>query len=413
VTRSLWVRLHRWAGLTMAGFLILVGLTGSLLAFLPELNHWLSPRLYPGAHGDAQLDAATLARRAEALLSNARVARVFLDTPGTAIVGLEAKPNTPAVDFSLYLDTATGTELGRVTNGGLPVSIDALLPFLFRIHWSLALGETGTWILGLVALTWTIDSFVAFYLTLPARGASAGKRFLTRWKPAWIIKRRGSFYRINFDLHRAGGLWLSVMLLIFAWSSVCFNLNSVYRAVTQLAFDLETPIWQKAAPPAPPADKQPIAWEEAQSIAAKIMDDLAAARGFHVDRVVSLSLERERGFYAYDVHSSLDPGEKYGSTSVYVDAYTGALRDVHLPTGLRAGDTMTTWLVELHTANVFGLAYRIFVCALGLAIVMLSVTGVYIWWKKRSARAHHGIRETQLQTPALSDGERSTSPLET
>ena len=44
---------------------------------------------------------------------------------------------------------------------------------------------------------------------------------------------------------------------------------------------------------------------------------------------------------------------------------------------------MTTWLIELHMANLFGLPYRIFVCVLGLVIVMLSVTGVYIWWKKR------------------------------
>lgn len=30
--------------------------------------------------------------------------------------------------------------------------------------------------------------------------------------------------------------------------------------------------------------------------------------------------------------------------------------------------------------------YRIFVCVLGIVIVMLSVTGVYIWLKKRCAR---------------------------
>jgi uncharacterized iron-regulated membrane protein len=34
-------------------------------------------------------------------------------------------------------------------------------------------------------------------------------------------------------------------------------------------------------------------------------------------------------------------------------------------------------------ANVFGLPYRLFVCFLGLVIVMLSVTGVVIWSKKR------------------------------
>ncbi|WP_256212153.1 PepSY domain-containing protein [Nitrosomonas eutropha] len=36
--RSFWVWLHRWAGLIMASFLIIVGITGSLLAFYPELE---------------------------------------------------------------------------------------------------------------------------------------------------------------------------------------------------------------------------------------------------------------------------------------------------------------------------------------------------------------------------------------
>jgi uncharacterized iron-regulated membrane protein len=37
-------------------------------------------------------------------------------------------------------------------------------------------------------------------------------------------------------------------------------------------------------------------------------------------------------------------------------------------------------------ARVFGVPYQIFVFVLGLLITMLSVTGVYIWWKKRRAR---------------------------
>ena len=57
--RSFWVWLHRWTGLATAVFLIVVELTGSLLAFLPELNHWLTPEIYPGPHGQ-ELDLATL-----------------------------------------------------------------------------------------------------------------------------------------------------------------------------------------------------------------------------------------------------------------------------------------------------------------------------------------------------------------
>jgi ABC-type multidrug transport system permease subunit len=52
---------------------------------------------------------------------------------------------------------------------------------------------------------------------------------------------------------------------------------------------------------------------------------------------------------------------------------------------------VAVWLI-FKTSGL--LAYRIFVCALGLVIAMLSVTGVYIWWKKRRAqkfsKAHRG-----------------------
>ena len=45
------------------------------------------------------------------------------------------------------------------------------------------------------------------------------------------------------------------------------------------------------------------------------------------------------------------------------------------------------------------LAYRIFVVVVGLVIVMLSVTGVYVWWKKRKARIHANSRAASATAP--------------
>ena len=44
VNRHVWLRLHRWAGLCMALFLTVAGLTGTVLVFYEELEHWLNRR---------------------------------------------------------------------------------------------------------------------------------------------------------------------------------------------------------------------------------------------------------------------------------------------------------------------------------------------------------------------------------
>ena len=44
--RSALVRLHRWAGLTIALFLVVAGLTGSVLVFREELDAWANPDLF-------------------------------------------------------------------------------------------------------------------------------------------------------------------------------------------------------------------------------------------------------------------------------------------------------------------------------------------------------------------------------
>ncbi|MDD2802475.1 MAG: PepSY domain-containing protein, partial [Methylococcales bacterium] len=73
MTRHFWVLLHRYAGLAMAGFLVIVGLTGSLLAFRAELEHLLSPQLVAVNTGSPRLDPLTLIKSAEALAPKAQV----------------------------------------------------------------------------------------------------------------------------------------------------------------------------------------------------------------------------------------------------------------------------------------------------------------------------------------------------
>ena len=402
MTRHFWVLIHRWVGLTMAGFLILVGLTGSLLTFRAEIEHVLTPHLFPNTNLVQPLKLDQLAIAAQNILPKANVNSVYVDSSGAAIIGFnpQVDPTTGKAyqlgSNQLVVDSATGVKLAERTRKreGLPTGLIDLMPFIYRLHYNLSLGPFGRWVLGIVALLWTIDCFVAFYLTLPvmrtsrnAEGYVAVKRdrsFWQRWKPAWLIKWKASPIRINFDLHRAGGLWLWLMLLVFAWSSVAFNLQKeVYEPVMQVFFDLPT---MEMSAKYPPPNAVSLGWLEAQTVAEHLMQEQTKIHGFKVIRPIALYLQREQGRCHYRVLSSLDVGTKNGVTSIDFDLYTGQLLHLHLPTSLHSGDTVTAWLKALHEADVFGLPYRIFVCILGLVIVMLSVTGIIIWLRKRKAR---------------------------
>lgn len=397
MTRGLLVSLHRWAGLGMAGFLILVGLTGSLLAFWLDINQWLTPDLYPAARAGIEMDAATLARRAEALVPQARAATIYLGVPGSASIGMETRDGFPPVDFEyIHLDPIDGHELGRTTWHGLPKTRNDIMPFVYGLHMYLATSGIGDWILGFVALVWTLDCFVSFCLTAPPRSDRARKTFLARWKPSWQVKITGSFYRGVFDLHRAGGLWMWAALLVYAWSSVYFTLPTLYTRTVGLFAAVEQPIWARAAAPKDET-RTPMEWEAALATGVRRMEETAREHGFTVERPLALYHHRAQGLYEYRVRSSRDIGDRNGATAVYFDSRSGETKDISLPTGHRGGATFTTWIVELHTANLFGLPYRIFVSALGLIIAMLSITGVYIWLKKRKAR--RAARNPEKQAP--------------
>ncbi|MEL0250974.1 MAG: PepSY-associated TM helix domain-containing protein, partial [Novosphingobium sp.] len=100
------------------------------------------------------------------------------------------------------------------------------------------------------------------------------------------------------------------------------------------------------------------------------------------------------GLYVYGFTTAADIGHHGGGTRVAFDSNTGELRAVDWPSGVNGVNTFGNWLTALHMAQVFGLPYRIFVSALGIAVTMLSITGVVIWLKKRSARAGRAIRRS-------------------
>lgn len=390
--RHPFVLFHRYANLGIAAFLILTALTGSLLAFNSELERFFAPQLFaPPRAGVQQLDLATLAMRAEKLVPQGQVAGVLRTEPDQVSVSFIARTDaTTGRPYNLgftqfYVDPWTGQELGRRRRGDLTQGAVNVMPFVYLLHFSLALGQTGEWILGVVALIWTVDCFVGFYLTLPR----SRRRFWRHWKPSWVIKSGASPYRLTVDLHRVIGLWLWPLLFIFAWSSVMFNLRSVYEATTGTLLDYESPRAVFRSLPRQDRATPRLDWQAAQEVGARILAEKAARGLFVVHEPLGLAYSPRFGAYHYEARSSVDIFErapKGGSTSVLFDGDTGEEIRLFRPTGEHVGNTVESWLYALHMARVFGTAFQWLVCMLGLLITVLTVTGVLIWDRKRRAR---------------------------
>ncbi|WP_298173177.1 PepSY-associated TM helix domain-containing protein [Novosphingobium sp.] len=407
--RPLFGLLHRWVGLVIAGFLIVSGVTGAIISWDHELDDLLNPQLMEARSSGPALSALALAARVEAADPRVRVTSFALvPEPGATLTfGVDAKRDPAAGrQFEpgynqVFLDPATGAEQGRRNWGAVwPVTRENLVSFLYVLHYSLHIPEMwginrwGVWLMGIVAVLWTIDSFVGFYLTLPSRSkapAAGGKSFWQRWRPAWRIKRSGSAFRINFDIHRAFGLWLWGLLFMLAFTAFSLNLYSEVfypvlsrvSTVTPTPFDTRVP----AALDAPIVPKLGFA-----PILEKAADEGRARRW--AAPVGSVFYAQAYGIYGVAFH---EPGGDHGAAGVgppylYYDGADGRLLGDRQPWKGTTADIFVQAQFPLHSGRILGLPGRILISAMGLVVAALSVTGLVIWWRKRAARNGRRVR---------------------
>ncbi|MFN7984490.1 MAG: PepSY-associated TM helix domain-containing protein [Vicinamibacterales bacterium] len=401
--RRLVLVLHRWFGVLSAIFLVFVGVTGSVLVFGEELQRVIAPQLYaPPRPGVPPLDLATLAERGVALAPPHTLVlgvQKFRDDQAglTILPELDPTTGTPSIKSladlppEILIDPWTGAELARRHRGQLSEGLVNLVPFLFYAHYQIVpltmpFMAIGVILLGVVAVFWTLDCFVGFYLTLPV----SRRGFWRQWKPAWQVTGGGSTYRTNLDLHRASGLWLWPVLFLFAWSSVMFNMGAVYKPVME-AFLGHAPAAPRAmrgttlSMRAHPA----LDWHEALAVGERLMAEQAEARGFTVGEAKGFAYMPMGGTYIYQVRGSLAIEADGQAATVSFDGDTGALVTFEGRSGEHAYQTATGWLRAIHRAKLPGVLfwpYRVVVFVVGIVLALLSATGVYLWWRKRKVR---------------------------
>lgn len=383
--RSICVWLHRWTGLFMALFLIVAGLTGSVLVFSEELDEWLNPELYSVEPRQRMLTPDEIIAIVEQLVPGGS-ANMLLDLqrrPDKAVVVFVSPGAGSSLGFDqVFVDQYTGRVLGtRLRAENIPDRAH-VVPILLRIHNAILIPDPwGPWLMGGVALLWTANCFVGLYLTLPTRA----RRFFATWKSAWRIRRTWSIRPLSYDLHRASSLWVWAMLLILALSSVQFNLGSeVFKPALTAVLPYHDP-WSSVPEPEKTRYQSGLGWNQALARGRELMRDHAHREGFAINHESTLSLNRGAGVFVYTVRSSLDIRDRFGDTRILFSAASG--REVgYTHPRIASGNAFSSWLSALHTGRVWGWPFRIFIGLMGLVTVVLSIAGVLIWYLKRNAR---------------------------
>lgn len=348
--RRLWWRLHRWAGLSLGLVLAAVALTGALLIAWKPVDRWLNPALFAAATPGAPAAPLDQVR--------ARLRETY--GPGSSFTLRPPREGGDTFwafvdgDFHgiAYLDPSTARLLGQREEH------EGAANWMFELHSALLLGEAGRGLMALLA---------ASYLFLLATGAVLW--WPRNWGRALAVQLNAGLTRALFDLHKAGGALLGLLVAVSVASGAWMAWPPLSAGFTAMAGQV---------PLAPPRIAVPAGRDASlDAMAAEAKRLFPQARIGYIglpapaDQPVRLRLKLPA-----DPHPN-------GLTSLYFHPATGELLAVHRFDELHAGARHTTWIYPLHTGQLGGVAHETLNALLGTALAALAASGVWLWWRRR------------------------------
>lgn len=357
--RSLWLRVHRWVALSVGWVLALVGLAGAVLVAVQPLDRWAHPELF---------NVAATPPSPEPQGVSLEALRQRLTTElGTETSLTFRPPREPdetlwvltrgAWSGTVYLDPITGREQGRRGDD------EGFVNVLFKLHSSLLLQDTGKAILACIALSYLALLLTGLVLWWPRR-----------WPPSWRIEWRNGLTRGLFDLHRAGGAVMGLLITVSVASGAYMAWRPLGEFVTFLGggTSLKPPALPKASAtpgPALPLDAL-VALAQAQFPNAPV--GYVQVPG-QANRAVRVRMRLE------------DDPHPNGLTSVWLHPGTGAVLRVDRWNQLDPGARAVAFVYPLHTGVLGGAALESVIFVNGLVLGSLGFTGIWLWWRRRRA----------------------------
>ncbi|SNS07665.1 Uncharacterized iron-regulated membrane protein [Streptosporangium subroseum] len=381
ILRSLLLRLHFYAGILIAPFLLVAATTGLLYAASYQLeevvySHELTIPV-PAGQGRLPLArqvAAATSAHPEGTVNAVRTAdepddttRVLLDVPGLA----------ESTRLAVFVDPYTGEVRGALesygSSGALPVRT-----WISTLHRHLQLGEPGR-LYSELAASWLWAVALGGLLLWLSRRRN-GRRLRRLVAPERGVRGR----RRALSWHGSVGLWAVIGLLFLSatgltWSKYAgANVDVLQRALN----------WSTPALPTSAGDHADHAGGDhagpgsTQSVDVDQAIRAAAGRGLSGPLEIVWPGKSGSDYVVKEMDRDWPQRNDQVAVAPATGQVTGELRFADFPIGAK----LTRWGIDGHMGLLFGLPNQILLAALAIGLISVIVLGYRMWWLRRPTR---------------------------
>jgi uncharacterized iron-regulated membrane protein len=352
-----WVfKVHLWIGAVAGGFFVVLGITGSILAFERPLDHVLNAKLSYISPSPSDLPLSQILRSVQ----------TSFPSDGIAAVSFAGSPNlawqVALTSGIAYVNPHTGQVLGLRSRG------QTFLGFARRLHVSLASGNIGR-----SAIRWS--NLATLLLLISGLGL---------WWQDKRIRLHGfdGTRRFWSDLHKAIGVVFSALLLIASGTGAFISFEGpVSQAIR--AFKGSDPIMPShVLLPQPRRGTTYTEPDQALKVAQAVLPNDVPSR---------MQMPAYGGTYKISMmehHFMKSDVERV----VTIDAYSGEVLFVSSDADLSFAQRLFAANEAVHTGDAFGVMGRALMALAGVMVLPQAVSGFMMWWKRATAKARDKLR---------------------
>nr|WP_315258563.1 sulfite reductase flavoprotein subunit alpha [uncultured Duganella sp.] len=365
--KKLWFQLHWFVGITAGTVLMVIGLTGAILAFREQILDALNPGVRNVAVQNAPvLSPQQFAQAARLAKPHERVTSIILyDTPGSsARIGLAPAPGERRGE-TIYLNPYTGALLPELEYEGFFEWNERMHRFLLMER------DTGKMFSGTLAFMLLGLTLTGLYLRWPRR--------VWDWRTWLTFDTRMKGRSFLWGLHSVVGTWVMVVFVMFTLSGVYWAFDPIRNMADGWMGTLRPP--REAGAPKPKGDKPK------QTGPADLSASWDTFQKNAPNWQMAFLRPPERASAPLQIlWVAKDAPHVRARSSMTINQQTGELVKNDLYAARPVGARIQSTIYPLHIGTYFGVVGQIIVFIAALALPGFGITGWMLYLDRRKQK---------------------------